>query len=148
MYRVIRLLSVTSPLRQTLGAHLGQVLTPELAALIEQATGSNAQALSDWRYLIEPVIQASDTPVSWERVLEINPQVYAALNSVVVVRYTPPNAFVWVAAGDLQEVLMLFKSVKSDASDKGCNAITYLGRRGWVRAAGFKESAVLGKMEV
>ena len=28
---------MTSPLRQALGAHLGQVLTPELAALIEQA---------------------------------------------------------------------------------------------------------------
>lgn len=37
MYRVIRLLSVTSPLRQTLGAHLGQVLTPELAAALELA---------------------------------------------------------------------------------------------------------------
>ena len=28
---------MTSPIRQALGAHLGQVLTPELAALIEQA---------------------------------------------------------------------------------------------------------------
>ena len=28
---------MTSPLRQTLGAHLGQVLTPEIAALVEKA---------------------------------------------------------------------------------------------------------------
>ncbi len=37
MYRVIRLLPVTSTLRQTLGAHIGQVLTPEIAVAIESA---------------------------------------------------------------------------------------------------------------
>lgn len=37
MCRVIKAASVTSPIRQALGAHLGKVLTPELAALIEQA---------------------------------------------------------------------------------------------------------------
>ncbi len=33
---------MTSPIRQTLGAHLGQVLTPEIAALIEQQSSRTA----------------------------------------------------------------------------------------------------------
>ena len=73
MYRVIRLLSVTSPLRQTLGAHLGQVLTPELAAAIEVAVAPVAPIDISW---FGP-LQHGDYTIAIERFADALPELHA-----------------------------------------------------------------------
>lgn len=147
-------------LRQVLGAHLGQVLTPDIAARIELATfampGNNAETealLNQWRHLIEPVVQASITPMPWPCVLATRVNLTHSLNSVLV---TLPEQSVegvrvitiWIAAGDMAEVLGLLAELEAQARANGVQVINYVGRRGWLREAGFTEHAVIGRKEI
>lgn len=149
-----------SALRLALGAHLGQVLTPEIAASIEQAaffapgnSPETIELLKKWRRLIEPTIQASFIPVPWETLLATRVNVACSSKSVLI--SLPEQTIngkrvikIWVAAGDMEEVMDLINSLKSKATESGVNAIEYAGRRGWVRAAGFNEKAVFGRKEI
>lgn len=139
-------------LRQTLCEHLGKTLTPELAAAIELAANIPAEQpmglLNKWRHLIEPVIQGSSTPLPWDALKYIPVRVYEAGQSVLVVRTSKSTAFIWVAAGVLDEVLTLIERVAADAKTAGCSSVSYLGRRGWLRAAGFTDCAIFGVRRV
>ena len=109
--------------------------------------------LNQWRHLIEPVIQASVTPMPWTRVLATRVNLNHSLNSVLV---TLPEQSVaggrvitiWIAAGDMAEVLGLFAELEAQARANGVQVINYAGRRGWLRAAGFTEHAVIGRKEI
>ena len=142
-----------SPLRNALAAHLGQVLTPEVAAAIELAlrpavSADTKHKLNKWRHLIEPVISQDSPPVSWAELQNTPVDVYESENSVLLVCMSKRTAFIWVAAGVLGEVLSLFEQVKADAKQAGCKQISYVGRAGWLRTAGFKKLASYGAMEI
>jgi len=160
-YRVIRAFAVTaSAIRLELGAHLGQVLTPEMAASIEQAaffaprnSPETIELLGKWRHLIEATIQDSFIPVPWESLLATRVDVRCASKSVLI---SLPEQLVngkrvikiWVAAGAMDEVMDLLEALKNQAKENGVHIIEYAGRRGWVRAAGFNEQAVIGRKEI
>ncbi len=56
---------------------------------------------------------------------------------------------IWVAAGDLTQVLGLVKQVEDSAREAGKSAVIFMGRRGWVRSAvGYKEVATIGIKEL
>lgn len=113
---------------------------------------NTADQLNKWRHLIEPETSSGLTPLPWVDVLATPVRVYEASRSVVVVRdvYLPRHArSIWVAAGDLDEVLELVRDVERDAFDDGVAAIVFMGRRGWIRAAcGYKEVATIGLKEL
>ncbi len=142
-----------SPLRNALAAHLGQVLTPEVAAAIELAlcpavSDDTQHKLNKWRHLIEPVISQDSPPVSWAELQNTPVDVYESENSVLLVCMSKRTAFIWVAAGVLAEVLSLFEQVKAHAMQAGCKQVSFVGRAGWVRAAGFKFCATFGAEEI
>jgi hypothetical protein len=142
-----------SPLRNALAAHLGQVLTPEVAAAIEFAarpvvSDDTALKLNRWRHLIEPVISQDSPPVSWAELQNTPVDLYESENSVLLVLMSERAAFIWVAAGVLDEILSLFEQVKVDAKQAGCKQVSYVGRAGWLRSAGFKKLASYGAMEI
>lgn len=86
--------------------------------------------------------------MQWDAVQKIPVHVYEDKSSVLVMRLFESNAFIWVAAGELAEVLSLFKEAITDARIAGCKSISYLGRSGWMRVAGFKQCAVFGTKEI
>ena len=139
-------------LRNALANNLGHTLTPEVAASIERSLfpGNSEYSLSKlakWRHLIEPTIAQSETPMTWEAVLKTPVSVVEAENSVIVFQ-SGRVWTIWVAAGDMDEVLSLFDSMQIEARSLGVKKITYLGRPGWVRAAGFETQAVFGVKEL
>lgn len=142
------------PLRRALGAHIGQVLTPELACAIEVAASGQANPdhiiskLRKWRHLIEPVAQGNASPATWEQVENTPVSVYESYNSVLVVRVRASDALIWVAAGVLSEVMELFSQALVDAAVMGCKTISYIGRPGWIRMARFEPKAILGIKEI
>ena len=141
-----------------LAKRIGETLTLETAKAIskEIAHGpvqvgccpEDARLLEKWRHLIEPVIAQSATPMPWEGVLKSRLQIYEGCNSVLVCKTSARVITVWVAAGELQEVLTLFSSIERMAAASGIRRIDYLGRRGWVRSAGFREISVFGTKEI
>ena len=109
--------------------------------------------LEKWRELIEPVLAQSATPLSWPEVQSVqNVQVYEGLRSVIVTRPGSargrPAVVVWVAAGDLAELAKLLVRVEESAMTAGIDQVVYLGRRGWIRALGFEEIAVVAVKEL
>lgn len=108
--------------------------------------------LEKWRHLIEPVIQASATPLAWDVVLTQPLQVFEGERTVLVTRPGSLNGkpawYVWVAAGDFDEVPGLFERVKESARTAGMDQVAYMGRRGWIRAMGFDEVAVIAVKEL
>ena len=142
------------PLRRALGAHIGQVLTPELACAIEVEASGPANPehtmakLRKWRHLIEPVAQSNASPATWAQVERTPVTVYEAAHSVLVVCVSAREAVIWVASGVLDEVLDLIEQATADASAIGCNTISYIGRPGWIRLAGFVPKAVQGIKEI
>ena len=109
--------------------------------------------LEKWRELIEPVLAQSATPLSWPEVQSVqNVQVYEGLRSVIVTRPGTargrPAVMVWVAAGDLVELAKLLVRVEESAMTAGIDQVVYLGRRGWIRALGFEEIAVVAVKEL
>lgn len=111
-----------------------------------------AHLLSKWRHLIEPVVKDSVTPVSWETVCAMSLLIYEGVNSVVVTRDfwmgSSWTRSIWVAAGDLSEVLCLVEKVCMDAKQEGFKTVSFVGRRGWLKAAAFKEVATVGIREL
>jgi hypothetical protein len=139
-------------LRNALANNLGHTLTPDVAAAIERNlfpgnSSATRATLEKWRHLIEPVISQSVTPLTWDLVLGTPVSVVESQNSVIVFQ-SGRVWTVWVAAGDMQEVLSLFEAMQLEAKSLGVKQITYLGRAGWVRAAGFTEKAVFGVKEL
>lgn len=109
--------------------------------------------LNKWRHLIEPETSRGITPVRWDDVLATPVIIYEAANSVLVVRDVrlPGRRArsIWVAAGDLGEVLGLVKRLEDDSRRAGISAIVFMGRRGWIRAAqGYTELQTVGMKEL
>lgn len=96
-------------------------------------------AMEKWRHLIEPTLAKSATPFTWDEFLRRPKQVYEGEHSVVVTfdtdLYGQPACFIWVAAGELQEVLGLAQRAEQAAALKGIKRMGYLGRSGFVRRA-------------
>ena len=109
-------------------------------------------AMDKWRYLIEPTILSSPTPMSWDEFLRNPIRWFEGDRSVVVTldtnMYGKPTRMVWVAAGVLDEVSRLLRQVESSALSDGIDRVAYLGRPGWIRAEGYKVAAVIGIKEL
>ncbi len=149
-----------TPLRKTIGSYLWQVLTPEIAAEIELSIGGQQTNTSQtialmnkWRHLIEPTIKASITPMSWKEATDTPAHVMESANSVLV--HLPVCTLngkkvitIWIAAGEMIEVLDLFRVLVIQAKEAGVQEVRYLGREGWLRMAGFTKTAVFGTKEI
>lgn len=113
---------------------------------------SQIQLLNKWRHLIEPVVLSSVTPISWDAVCAMELMVYEGKKSVILAhdKWLGPRftRSIWVAAGELEEVIELVERVCEDAKQAGLSCVSYVGRRGWVRAAGFDEAATVGIREL
>lgn len=149
-----------SNLRKTIGSYLGQVLTPEIAAEIELAASAvqlndeqTIALLNKWRHLIEPTIQSSITPMTWDEAITTPVNVMEAANSVLVILPAcilngKKVITIWVAAGVMREVLELFDALVVQARAMGAQEVRYVGRDGWLKVAGFKTRAVFGAKEI
>lgn len=111
-----------------------------------------AEKLTRWRHLIEPETSGGLTPVSWDAVLTMPLELVEGDKSVLVLRDCEIGGCrvrtIWVAAGELGEVLQLMKKAEDDARVNGIFAMVYMGRRGWVRAAKYSELATVGRKEL
>lgn len=111
-----------------------------------------AALLTKWRHLIEPEISSGLTPVPWEQALSMPLIVVEGERSVLVLLDAEiegrPVRSIWVAAGVMDEVLQLMDQAEDLARKDGIGAMAYIGRRGWVRAAGYDEKAVIGVKEL
>lgn len=112
-----------------------------------------ADQLTKWRHLIEGETGGGLTPVPWDEVLRMPLIVLEGRQSVLVLRDVPLGGrmvrSIWVAAGDLNEVLRLVAQAEDRARREGIPAMVFMGRRGWVRAApGYHEQAIVGLKEL
>lgn len=111
-----------------------------------------ADLLNKWRHLVEPEISGGLTPVAWEQALGMPLRVVEGRESVLVLcdaHIQGRQAWsIWVAAGVMDEVLQLMQKAEDMARENGIRAMVYLGRRGWIRAAGYNEKAVIGLKEL
>lgn len=114
----------------------------------------NTEALlTKWRHLIEPETSGGLTPLPWEKVLKSDCRVHESRNSVLVTRDSILGGrmvrSIWVAAGNLTEVLDLVDQVEREARRDGIKAIVFMGRRGWIRAAkGYSSLQTVGIKEL
>lgn len=109
--------------------------------------------LNKWRHLIEPETTSGLSPVAWDKVCSMPVRVYEGERSVVVTLDSylngDPVRSIWVAAGELEEVLQIVKRVEFSAREAGKVAVLFMGRRGWVRSAvGYKDLATIGIKEL
>jgi hypothetical protein len=104
-----------------------------------------------WRALLEPVIDKSLTRMTWEEAKSQKSVVFESQNSVLVANdgsFEGKKALqIWLAAGDIEEVSDLAEKAEKYAKDNGFAAMTYCGRRGWIRTHGYKEVAVVSVKE-
>lgn len=121
---------------------------------VPEYTGAAAiEALEFWRPLVEPEASRGITAVPWEQVLKMSVRVFEGARSVIVTRDVAVAGgmarSIWVAAGELEEVLRLVDEVECSSRRDRLVAVLFLGRRGWLRAAdGYHEEAVLGVKEL
>lgn len=109
--------------------------------------------LDKWRHLIEPEISQGLTPVTWEQMLAMRPDVFEGERSVILTRDvvigTRKSRSIWVAAGVMDEVMRLVSQVEESARQSGIGSVIFMGRRGWLRAAsGYREMSVIGLKEL
>lgn len=108
--------------------------------------------LNKWRHLIEPEVTQGLTAVDWVDVVRMPVMVLEGVQSVVVLRdveiHGMPARSVWVAAGVMDEVLQLLRQAEGMARKDGLKRMIYMGRRGWIRAAGYDEKATVGMKEI
>ena len=105
--------------------------------------------LNKWRHLIEPETSSGLTPVDWATVCTMPVLVFEGEKSVIVALDSSLKGeavrTIWVAAGELGEVLEIVKRVEDSAREAGKAAVVFMGRRGWVRSAvGYKDLATIG----
>lgn len=59
---------------------------------------------------------------------------------------------IWIAAGDLEEIINeIYPALVERARELGCDQMSYVGRRGWIRVLkdkGFKEVATVAVKEL
>jgi hypothetical protein len=102
------------------------------------------RGLSDkWREKLEPVIQKSLYPISWDDAKKQNSLVFEGDNSVIVANDGGETLHIWLAVGDMNEVSNLAENVETFAKNNGYKRLMYCGRRGWIRTHGYKEVAVV-----
>ena len=77
-------------------------------------------------------------------------QQWNTLNSTAITQIVDYKTYrslnIWLAGGDLDEILDMLPDAEEFAKDHGCSLIEITGRRGWKRALrpfGFKEEAVV-----
>jgi hypothetical protein len=143
-----------------LAKYAGQNLTRELALQIIEgmrptfaARDRTTDALTRWRSLIEPVVAGSANPVSWERLMSMPVEVIEGARSVLVTLDTEsgglPMVLIWVAAGDLKEVLHLERCLTETAKARGARLMGFLGRRGWMRKVpAYREHSIFCMKEI
>lgn len=111
-----------------------------------------AEKLTRWRHLIEPETSSGLTPVCWDDVLSMPLLVVEGDKSVLVLRDCVIDGCtvrsIWVAAGELAEVLRLVTKAEAHAKQDGIAAVVFMGRRGWIRVANYREVATLGVKEL
>lgn len=111
-----------------------------------------SKKLTRWRHLIEPETSKGLTPVCWDDVLSMPLLVVEGEKSVLVLRDCVIDGrtarSIWVAAGELTEVLRLVTEAQAQAKQDGIAAMVFMGRRGWIRAANYKEVASIGYKEL
>lgn len=112
----------------------------------------NTDLLTKWRHLIEPETSSGITPVDWDYVLRADLHVKERGQSVLVLRDCmiggSPMRSIWVAAGELKDVVELVNDAERDAKQDGKVAMIFMGRRGWARVCGYDELSVVGKKEL
>lgn len=109
--------------------------------------------LTKWRHLIEPETGTGLNPVAWEDVLKMKLRVFEGESSVVVARLVQMGGVrtlsIWVAAGQLNEVMDLVDQAEAYAVEQRCRQVVFVGRRGWIRAAnGYSDVATIGVKEL
>ena len=112
-----------------------------------------AERLEKWRHLIEPETSGGLTPVRWSEVLTMPLMLVEGHQSVLLLRDCRIDGramrSIWVAAGQLSEVLDLVRVAEAEARSAGIGAMVFMGRRGWIRAAGdYREVATIGLKEL
>lgn len=107
--------------------------------------------IDKWRKLLEPIIAKSLTPMDWAQVKQQKSILFEGKTSVVVANDGAANGKkalqIWLAAGDMDEVSNLLLDAENYAKKHGFAAMTYCGRRGWIRSHGYKEVAVVSIKE-
>lgn len=109
--------------------------------------------LEKWRYLIEPELAASATPLAWVDLLRMPVQVLERDASVMVTHDTVLAGIkvrtILVVCGVMLEVSELVEEMEAIARASGIAKVMFIGRRGWLRAfPGYREIAVLGAKEL
>lgn len=108
--------------------------------------------IDKWRKLLEPVVKNSLTPMSWDEVKNQKYVLFEGKQSVIVANdgaFAGKKALqLWLAAGEMDEVSSLYLQAQDYAMQNGYEAITYCGRRGWIKSHGFKEIAVVAVKEL
>lgn len=76
----------------------------------------------------------------------------SALVALVEEHPTGPALCIWLAGGDLEELVQeLRPKAEAWGRAQGCNKVTIMGRRGWVKAlspVGYKPTAVVMTKEL
>lgn len=102
--------------------------------------------LNDWRDVLEPLIQESLTPMDWDTFLSHKMNHWTRNKSILVAHPSEykgrPYLAIWLAHGDLADVEALVAQCEQFAEQNGFAGVAYSGRRGWVRALGFRELAI------
>jgi hypothetical protein len=105
-----------------------------------------------WRSLLEPIIQKSLTPMEWAEAKRQPSVVFETEHSVLVCNdgaFEGKKALqIWLAAGNMEEVGELLDRAEQYATNNGFAAMTYCGRRGWIRTHGYREVAVVSVKEL
>ena len=119
----------------------------------EVADHSTNAAMEKWRHLIEPEISSGLFAMSWAEALSVSAKVQELNESVLVTIDSVIGGAnvrtIWVAAGNLPDVLELVSQSEEQAKSEGLRRVIYLGRRGWHRVApGYRVEAVLGVKEL
>jgi hypothetical protein len=105
-----------------------------------------------WRTLLEPVIDKSLTRMTWAEAQRQPSVVFESEGSVLVANegsFDGKKALqIWLAAGNIDEVSSLAEQAEEHAKKHGFAAMTYCGRRGWIKTHGYKEVAVVSVKEL
>lgn len=114
---------------------------------------NHTDLLNKWRHLLEPETGSGIFPMTWEEVLAADTVLFEGHKSVLLTHLAEIKGIkslsVWVAAGELSEVLQLVDQAEDHARQAGCKQIVFIGRRGWIRAAkGYRDTATIGVKEL
>lgn len=108
--------------------------------------------LEKWRAVLEPLAAEAVTPAPWSDVQSKALGLFERGSSVLVTRggmaFGEPACLIWLAAGELEDVMDLAAQAENAARHAGYKRMMFLGRPGWIKHAGYKQQAVIGTKEI